>query len=67
MVGLKIHELVIGKIYDIVDNPFPNHILYFVDNEGFLYVKDTIVKCEHLALHDYNKVLKMVFIEAQEV
>lgn len=64
MDGLKIHELVAGKIYDIVDNPFPNHIFYFVDDAGFLYVKDRIVKCEYLSPREYNKVMKMVFIEA---
>jgi len=60
---LKINNLKVGVLYDILDNPFPNHIYYFVDNEGFLYVKDIIVNCNHLEHKNYNDVIKMVFIE----
>lgn len=60
---LKVHELEVGKIYDIVGNKFPNHIYYFIDSEGVLYVKDVIVKCNSIATLRYNEVIKMIFIE----
>lgn len=62
---LKVHELKVGVLYEIVDNLFPNHIYYFIDNNGVLYIKDIIVHCNCLASQSYNDVIKMIFIETE--
>lgn len=61
---LKIQELEVGKMYDMVDNPHPNYLLYFVDDEGALYQYDTVVKCDGKSLIRYNQALGLRFYEA---
>jgi hypothetical protein len=60
---LKIHELESGKLYDMVDNPYPNHILYYVDEEGCYCHKDLIVKTQGRRMLQYNEALKLRFYE----
>jgi hypothetical protein len=60
---LKIHELESGKLYDMVNNPHPNYLLYFVDEEGFFYQRDTVVKTEGKSFLRYNDAIKMEFYE----
>lgn len=63
---LKINELEVGVVYDIVNNPFPNHIYYFIDEEGNLCNIDDIVKCIGKVgnYKSYNEVIKMNFVVA---
>ena len=60
---LKIHELEPGKLYDMVNNPYPNHILYYVDEEGFYCHKDLIVKNQGKRMIQYNEAIQLRFYE----
>lgn len=60
---LKIHELEAGKLYDMVNNPFPDYLLYFVDNEGLFYQRDLVVKTEGKSSLKYNDSLRLEFYE----
>lgn len=60
---LKIHELKPGKLYDMVNNPFPDHILYYIDEEGNYCHKDLIVKTQGKRHVAYNDALKLRFFE----
>lgn len=60
---LKINELKTGKLYDMVNNPNANYLLYFVDNEGNLCYKDAVVKGEGKGDFNYNTVIKTDFYE----
>lgn len=61
---LTIQALEKGKMYDMVDNPHPNYLLYFVDEEGALHHYDTVMKCDGKSSITYNKMLKTRFYEA---
>lgn len=54
---LKISELEVGKMYDMVDNPHPNYLLYFVNEEGLFCSYDTVVRVKGISSITYNKSL----------
>lgn len=60
---LKINELEPGKLYDMVNNPFPNHLLYYVDEDGFYYQKDLIEKTQGKSMIRYNEAMRLRFYE----
>lgn len=60
---LTIQELQPGKLYERIDNPFPNHILHYVDDAGNYWNKDLIVKTQHKNFVGYNDALKLRFFE----
>lgn len=60
---LKINELEPGKLYDMVNNPFPNHLLYYVDEDGFYYQKDLIEKTQGKKAIRYNEAIQLRFYE----
>jgi hypothetical protein len=60
---LKVYELEAGKIYDMVNNPYPDHILYYVDEEGGFCQKDLIVVTQGKRSVRYNEVIKHRFYE----
>lgn len=62
---LTIQELQPGKLYDRVDNPFPNHIIHYVDKDLNLWNKDLIVKTQHMSYVKYNEALKLRFFEIE--
>lgn len=62
----KINELEPGKLYDMVNNPYPDHILYFVDDEGFFWNKDLIVKTQSKSIDRYNDTINLEFYEVSE-
>lgn len=64
---LSIHELEPGKLYDMVGNPYPNHILYYVDKDGNYCHKDLIVKTHGKRFARYNEIIKDRFYEVNGV
>lgn len=60
---LKIHELEPGKLYDMIDNPYPDHILYYVDEDGNYCHKDLIVKTQGKRMIQYNEAIKKQFYQ----
>ncbi|WP_422661609.1 hypothetical protein ACK8P5_26160 (plasmid) [Paenibacillus sp. EC2-1] len=60
---LKINELQPGKMYDMINNPMANYLLYFVDDQGNLWRRDTVVKVEGMERLEYNEAIKADFYE----
>lgn len=59
---MKIFDLKAYLVYDIINNPHPNHIYYSIDESGMLYIYDSIIGCFYESTDSYNKILKMGFV-----
>lgn len=62
---LNVHELEAGKLYDMVDNPYPGYLLYYVDEEGSFCHKDLVVITEGKSVVRYNEIIKRQFYEVE--
>jgi hypothetical protein len=60
---LKIQELQLGRMYDMVDNPHPDYLLYYVDEEGLFCKKDTVMNVKGRCSRSYNEMLETRFYE----
>lgn len=60
---LKIQDLKPGIKYDMINNPHPNYLLYFVNEEGKLFSYDTVVKVEGVSSMTYNDVIHAKFFD----
>lgn len=60
---LSIKELIPNKMYDMIDNPYPNYLLYYVDDKGQLCSYDTVVKVKGISSMSYNEVICCEFYD----
>lgn len=59
---MKIKDLKPEFLYRDMKNTSKN-IFYYVDEKGYLWVKDEQLKYDYLAFHTYNGILNMNFTE----